>query len=246
MILWFMATTLMISASFAEVGKISKLLVPGSAYISRNQEKITLAQDTLLEQGDELFTMDSVVVVYLYPSTQMSLSKNTQIKITESLIENSGDKEKSFSIINFVKGLVRLLVTKDDNLEIDQKIVADGVAFAVRGTEFEISKEGEDFDLDVIEGEVEVSSPYVQTFVPEMVKANEGFRFNKKARNFQRRKFAAKFKNHPGFARKEEMRERWKQKRMEQRQKRLNNQVFKNDKRSEGMNVRQRKERPRR
>ena len=94
MILWFMATTLMISASFAEVGKISKLLVPGSAYISRNQEKITLAQDTLLEQGDELFTMDSVVVVYLYPSTQMSLSKNTQIKITESLIENSGDKEK--------------------------------------------------------------------------------------------------------------------------------------------------------
>ena len=79
-----------------------------------------------------------------------------------------------------------------------------------------------------------------------MVKANEGFRFNQKARNFQRRKFVAKFKNHPAFAHKEEIRERWKKQRMEQRQKRLNKQVVKNDKRIERMNVRQRKERPKR
>jgi hypothetical protein len=243
MIPWFISFALIISASFAEVGKVSKIIGSGDAYIFRNQQKMLLAQDTLLEQGDELFTMDSVVVVYLYPTTQMSLSKNTQIKITESLIDIEGEKDKSFSVINFIKGLVRLQVTKDENLEIDQKVVADGVAFGVRGTEFEVSKEGEDFDLDVIEGEVEVSSPFVQTFVPEIVKANEGFRFNKKAKNFQRRKFFAKFKNHPEFANKKEMREKWKQKRMEKRQKRNNNQTVRNEKRSERVNGRQKNNR---
>lgn len=246
MIPWLLSLTLMISASIAEVGKVSKLVGNNDAYILRNNQKIAITLDALVEQGDELFTQDSVIVVYLYPTTQMSLAKNTQIKITESLIEGNGDKEKSFSIIDFVKGIVRLQVTKDENLEIEQKIVADGVAFAVRGTEFEVSSEGEDFDLDVIEGEVEVSSPYVQTFVPEMVKANEGFRFNKKAKNFQRRKFLAKFKNHPGFARKEEMREKWKQKRMEQKQNRLNKREMRSDKRAVKMNMRQRKDRPRR
>lgn len=217
MIFWMMAFSILITTSFAEVGKISKILGTGDAYIQRSHEKISIQENINLEQGDELFTEGSVIVVYLYPTTQISLSKNTQIKITESLIEGDGQKEKSFSVIEFIKGIVRLQVTKDENLEIDQKVVADGVAFAVRGTEFEVSQTGEDFDLDVLEGEVEVSSPYVQTFVPEIVKANEGFRFNKKARNFQRRKFGMKFKNHPGFARKEELKQKWKQKRLEQK-----------------------------
>jgi len=221
MIFWVMAFSILVSTSFAEVGKISKILGPGDAYIQRSHEKVYIRENINLEQGDELFTEGSVIVVHLYPTTQISLAKNTQIKINESLIEGDGEKEKSFSVIEFIKGIVRLQVTRDENLEIDQKVVADGVAFAVRGTEFEISQDGEDFDLDVLEGEVEVSSPYVQTFVPEIVKANEGFRFNKKARNFQRRKFGMKFKNHPGFARKEEMRQKWKQKRFEQKKNRL-------------------------
>jgi hypothetical protein len=217
MIFWMMAFSILVTTSFAEVGKISKVLGAGDAYIQRSHEKISIQENINLEQGDELFTEGSVIVVYIYPTTQISLAKNTQIKITESLIEGDGPKEKSFSVIEFIKGIVRLQVTKDENLEIDQKVVADGVSFAVRGTEFEVSQTGEDFDLDVLEGEVEVSSPYVQTFVPEIVKANEGFRFNKKARNFQRRKFGMKFKNHLGFARKEEMKQKWKQKRLEQK-----------------------------
>ncbi len=158
MIPWLLTFVLLTSASFAEVGKISKIVGASDAYILRNQTKISASQDLNIEEGDELFTQDSVLVVYLYPTTQMSLAKNTQIKITKNLIEDDGEKEKSSSIINFIKGLVRLQVTKDENLEIDQQVVADGVAFAVRGTEFEVSNAGEDYDLDVIEGEVEVSS----------------------------------------------------------------------------------------
>jgi hypothetical protein len=232
---WLISFVLLASTAFAEVGKISKVVGSGDAYILRNKEKITITVDASIEQGDELFTQDSVLIVYLYPTSQIGLAKNTQIKITQNLIEGTDEKDKSFSVIDFIKGLIRLQVTKEDNLEIEQKIVADGVAFAVRGTEFEVSQEGEDFDLDVIEGEVEVTSPYVNTFVPEIVKANEGFRFNKKSRNFQRRKFGAKFKNHPEFAKREEIRQKWKKNRLERKQKRLENKDSKTVKRADKM-----------
>jgi hypothetical protein len=217
MFIWLMLI-LSVTTSFAQVGKISKIVGAGDAYILRGQARIAMIQDANLELGDELFSNESVLVLHLYPSSQISLAKNSQIRINQSLIEGNGEKEKSFSVISFIRGLVRIQVTRDSSLEIDQKIIADGVAFAVRGTEFEVSKEGDDFDLDVMEGEVEVSSPFVQTFVPEIVKANEGFRFNKKEKNFKRRKFKTKFKNHPGFAGQQEIREKWKKKRSEFKQ----------------------------
>ena len=214
MIVWFISFALLISASIAEVGKVSKAIGSNDAYILRNQKKLSITQDFELEKGDEVFTQNSVLVIYLYPTTQISLAKKTQIKVSENLIKDDKTKAKIFSIISFIKGIVRLQLTKDDKLEIDQRIVAEGVAFSARGTEFEVSSTGGNIDLDVIEGEIEVSSPYVQTFVPEIVKANEGFTFNKKAKSFQRRKFLARFKNHPSFVRKEEILEKWKQKRL--------------------------------
>lgn len=214
MFLWVASFLLLISTAMAEVGKISKIIGTGDAYILRSSSKMNVAQDALLEEGDEIFTQDSVVVVHLYPQSQLSLSKNTHVKLSKSVIDESTETEKAFSIIDYVKGIIRLQVTKDPNQAIEQKVQADGVAFAVRGTEFEISQEGDDVDLDVVEGEVEVSSPHVQTFVPEIVKANEGFRFNKRARNFQRRKFKMRLKE-TGFTSRAEVREQWKKKRQE-------------------------------
>lgn len=213
MYFWALCFLLLTNIAFAEVGKITKIIGGSDVLIMRGSEKKILTSGAKLEVGDEIFSSDTVVQIHLYPTTQLNLAKNTQIKITKNLIEETGSIDKSFSVINFIKGLVRIQVTKEANLEIDQKIEADGVAFAVRGTEFEISKDNEDYDLDVVEGEVEVSSPFVQTFVPEIVKANEGFKFNKKARQFERRKFRRNFKDAPAFANKSEMRKNWKQKR---------------------------------
>ncbi len=220
--MYFCLSLLMMTTStFAEIGKITKLVGSGDAYLERRAQKMAMSQDLLLEEGDTLFSQGAVVLIHLYPSTQLSLSKNTQITLTQNLIEDDKAKEKTTSFVNFIKGVVRVLVTKDADQEIEQKVTADGVAFAVRGTEFEVSDVGDDFDLDVIEGEVQVSSPYVQTFMPEIVKRNEGFRFNKGQKKFQRRKFGLKFKNHPGFKRREEIREVWKMKKQERRAKRL-------------------------
>jgi len=209
------------AVAIAEDGQITKVVGDNSAYLVRNNQQILLKEALPLEQGDSIYSMDSVVLIYLRPTTQISISKNTHIIITKNLIEVDLDKEKSTSVIEFLKGLIRLQVTSDDGLEINQQIIADGVSFGVRGTEFEVSKEGEDFDLDVIEGKVEVTSPYVQTFVPEIVKANEGFKFNKKERRFQRRQFKTNFSGHPRFANKEEIRQRWKQKRKAIKEKRI-------------------------
>ncbi|MFP5387461.1 MAG: hypothetical protein ACLGHN_15390, partial [Bacteriovoracia bacterium] len=92
----------------------------------------------------------------------------------------------------------------------EQKVTADDVAFGVRGTEFEVAfTDDSEVDLDVVEGEVEVSSPHVHTFVPEIVKANEGFKFDRKRRKFVRRKFHLKMKDHPGFQKPSELRKKW-------------------------------------
>jgi hypothetical protein len=214
---WALCFLLLTNIAFAEVGKISKVLGSPDAFIMRGTQKIVLAADAKLEVGDEIFSQASVLLIHLYPTTQLSMAKQTQIKITKSLIDETSGTDRAFSIINFIKGLVRVQVVKENNLEVDQKIEADGVAFAVRGTEFEVSKDNEDFDLDVLEGEVEVTSPFVQTFVPEIVKANEGFKFNKKARKFERRKFRRKFKDAPAFAGKDQLRKNWKQKRKTRR-----------------------------
>ena len=214
---WALCFLLLTNIAFAEVGKISKILAGSDAYIMRGSEKKVLAADFNLEVGDEVFSQESVVLIHLYPTTQMSMAKNTQIKITQSLIEQTANQEKAFSVINFIKGIIRVQVTKETALDVDQKVEAEGVVFAVRGTEFEVSDEKEGIDLDVTEGVVEVSSPYVQSFVPEIVKANEGLRFNKKARKFERRQFRRKFKDAPAFANKQEMRKNWKQKRQDKK-----------------------------
>jgi hypothetical protein len=215
MFLWLSLLLLITPQSYGQVGKILKKIGPGEAFILRNNKKIIIKKDTLLNLGDEVSSVKSVLLIHLEPTLQMSVGQDTVLKISEYLLEGDEKKEKSTSVIDFLKGIVRLQVNKYHDLEVNQKIRTKDVAFGVRGTEFEVSNDGENVDLDVIEGEVEVTSPHVQTFVPEIVKRYEGFRFNLKRRDFQRRKFLSKFKDHPGFQSRSEIRELWLQKKRE-------------------------------
>lgn len=208
-----------LNTSFAEVGKVLKVVGDSDAYLMRAQSKISLAPDQILELGDEIFSQNSMPVIHLFPGTQLSLAKNTQIKITEHMIEENAEAvKKSTSVIDFIRGILRASITREEGEEVEQKFQAKGVAFGVRGTEFEVSQEGDDeVDLDVFEGSVEVTSPDVHTFVPEIVKANEGFKFSRKKRLFSRRNFSPKFKNHPGFENKKQLRQQWKEMRKQRR-----------------------------
>jgi hypothetical protein len=199
--LFFFLSFFILNNSLAEVGKVLKVTGNTGAYLIRESSKITLTPELLLKLGDEIFTQNSIPVIHLYPGTQLSLAFNSQIKLTEHMIEENAETvKKSTSVIELIRGILRASITREEGEEVDQKIQAKGVSFGVRGTEFEVSQEGDDeVDLDVFEGSVEVSSPDVHTFVPEIVKANEGFKFSRKKKTFARRKFSPKFKNHPGF-----------------------------------------------
>jgi len=73
----------------------------------------------------------------------------------------------------------------------NMKVLNDDVSFSTESGEFRVSlNENNDVDLDVASGEVLVSSPHVHTFVPEIVKAKEGFRYKSNPPGFERRKYS--------------------------------------------------------
>lgn len=217
--IWLILSLFVLNPAWAEVGKVLKLTDGSDAYLMREQNKIPLAPELLLELGDELFSQNTHVVVHIFPGTQISLSKNTDIKLTEHFIEEEAEAvKKSSSVVEFIKGIIRLSITREGDEELNQKVQAEGVAFGVRGTEFEVSlDDASEVDLDVFEGAVEVTSPHVHTFVPEIVKANEGFKYNRRQKSFARRKFSPKFKNHPGFENSKKLRQQWKELRKQRR-----------------------------
>lgn len=168
------------------VGEVLALKGGTNASLYRSGTRTALDVGSELEIGDTLRSDDSHVVFMIYPKIQMSLSRGSEMKITSHLVD-SANTEKSSSLIELIKGIIRVQVIRDEGEQVEHKIDAGGVSFAVRGTEFEVTSTEDDAELDVIEGEVEVSSPYVQTFVPEIVKGNEGFRYSKRAKKFERR-----------------------------------------------------------
>lgn len=211
MLLWILPVFMM-TFSFAEVGRVVKIVGGQDAYILRQGEKQVLQAEQDLEEGDQIFSQSSHVVIQIYPATQMSIIKDSEVTLTQNLIEETEQVKKATSLIELVKGLIRLQVTKEEGMELDQTVRAPQVAFSVRGTDFEVSTLGDDIDLDVYEGDVEVSSPNVQTFVPYHVKAKEGFRYSRKSPGFARRNFAPKLKE-PGFVPREKLKAFWHKKR---------------------------------
>lgn len=207
----FLFLIAMTTSLFAESGKVLKT-IGSDTFLRRDGTESVLEADKILQQGDEIVTGKGSALLLLYPATQISLSPDTHIKISEHTIEQMEVKERAVSVIGFLKGFIKVMVTKDADQEVDQRYDAKDVSFGVRGTEFELSENDEGVDLDVSEGVIEVSSPHVQSFVPEIVKANEGLQFSKKRKNFLRRKFAPKFKDRSLFKDKKELLKEWKAK----------------------------------
>lgn len=204
----FLILLLSTSSSFAGIGKVINL-IGSDAVLLRGSKEIPVTLDQEIELQDRLFSRESIVVVYLAPASQLSLSKNSEVQISEALLQEGEDLTRSESIIDLIKGLIRLQVVKEEGIEVNQLIRTKDVAFGVRGTDFEVKLEEEEVLLDVYEGEVEVTSPHVSTLVPYFIKGNEGFRYGRRKMSFDKMKFSPRFRE-AGFRKKEEIRERWK------------------------------------
>lgn len=175
MTLWALCFLLLSNIAFASIGTISKMSGNTGAYMMRGTQKKLLSKKLKLEEGDEIFSGDNHVALTLQPSVQLTLKKKTQIKIV------------NMTSIQFLKGQIRI-----NNSKTDLKLEADGLSVKSQNADFELTQVKENFELDVFKGDVEVSSPLIQTFVPEIVKANEGLSFIKKAPKFERRKLKGK------------------------------------------------------
>ena len=79
---------LIVFSASAEVGKVVKIAGENTGYLIRTGDRVSLNQDISLELGDEIHSDNSVLVLYLYPGTQMSLGKKTSIKLTEHFIDS--------------------------------------------------------------------------------------------------------------------------------------------------------------
>ncbi len=114
-------------------------------------------------------------------SSEILRLKDAQIVVGE----NSEAKVINQQEVRILKGHIQVKTKKN------MKVLNDDVSFSTESGEFRVSlNENNDVDLDVASGEVLVSSPHVHTFVPEIVKAKEGFRYKSNPPGFERRKYS--------------------------------------------------------
>jgi hypothetical protein len=156
------------------VGEVSKLIGTG-AKVNRSGDIQVLIEGQTLELGDRVMSNEAIVQLILFPGTQMNLSKNTELIISEHLLESSQSK----SIIEFIKGELRVLVKKFQPEEkVEQTYRTGLVDFGVRGTEFILSDSNEASDIEVVEGEVQATERDSNRILGS-VKANERFKYLK-------------------------------------------------------------------
>lgn len=201
---------MMAHATDSELGRVVQ--TSEGSYLVRNSQKTPLVPELSLELGDDVFSGRGTTLIHIYPGAQVALSPGSGIKISENSMLESKETLVTHNVIDFLKGIIRVLVTKDVDQEINQRIRTESVSFGVRGTEFDISfGNDQDVELDVLQGVVEASSPYVQSFVPEIIKTGEGLRFSRSKKSFGKRPFIARFKQSPTFLTRADLRKKWKE-----------------------------------
>jgi hypothetical protein len=208
---FFILTFLFLTHSaWSGVGKVVKTSSTDNAVIQRASRIIKIIPGTNLEVGDVIQSQNSLVLLHIYPGIQVSLDRNSEIKISEGIILKKDDLEKINSVIDLIKGSGRFKVSKDFDQGINQRVQSSRISFDVSEAEFEVSLgNNQIIDLHVFDGEVQANSPDVHTFVPEIIKAKEGFRFETTKKAFSRIRFAPKFLNHLALSPNNEIKKKW-------------------------------------
>lgn len=204
----------------AEVGVVTRVVGP-DAKIIREGSSLPVFQNTQLEEGDRIETNNSVVLLQVYPSTQINLSENSVFVIEEHDVEFEGNNETSDIIMGFLKGKLKILVKKlrDEDVT-SQTLKTNMVSLAVRGTEFEVEESDEGTNVDVIEGSVaavsETESVELNKDVSIEIKKKGQFRLAqglRKGRKLIKQEWRLNFNDN------EQARQRWRERRTDIRHK---------------------------
>lgn len=171
------------TTAWARIGEVVKISGVADSYIARGDEKLKIKKDSDLQLNDTIHSKSSRILIYINPGIQVAVSKGAQLKLTQDLIE-------------LTRGILRVKLTPEGN----SKIQTSNVTFSGTASEFEVYHLNDKLTgLEVVEGVVEASSPFVQSFVPEITKTKEGLKFERKSKTFSKTKFSPKFKSFPKF-----------------------------------------------
>ncbi|MFA6237948.1 MAG: FecR domain-containing protein [Bacteriovorax sp.] len=209
----------------AEVGIITKV-IGGDAVIFRDDKTILVYQNTELEEGDRIETNNSVVLLQVYPGTQINLSAKSDFTIIEHDVEFEGVNEDSAITFGFLRGKLKILVDKLlDSDSTSQTIKTKTVALAVRGTEFEVEENDEGTSVDVTEGKVAAMTDEdtVELKKDESIQVLQNGA-GRLAGKIKRNNKLIKHKWQVSFQDKEKIKGHWRERRKEQRDK-----VFRTD-----------------
>ncbi|WPU65162.1 hypothetical protein [Peredibacter starrii] len=208
--LWLLCFMMTLSTAFADIGKVLKLTDKSEAHIIRNKSKIELKSDSKLEVGDVVVAGNSNLLLQLYPETQVILTKSSELLIEQSDLEVTKKEERAFSVLKLQKGSFKAHTPSRKTQVIEQRWETEGASAAATQGEFEMAlSDSKNVDVDVFQGQLIVSSPFIQSFVPEVVKAKEGLTFVSKDKAFSRREAKSNLGNEPSFMADKVVRKSW-------------------------------------
>lgn len=159
----------MLSFTFADSGKVLDLSPNSSSYVIRGDQKLSLVREFQLSNRDEIKAEGS--------SVQFKFGDAIFILLRSSSVSLGPGK------IFLNEGSVVVKAAKETLVE------APKVSFTASEATFSLMLSETGAEVDVEKGEVTVSSPLIMTFVPEIVKAQQGLRFDQKEKKYIRRKF---------------------------------------------------------
>jgi hypothetical protein len=193
-----------ISFVYAQVGEVRSVRIASDGWIFRNGTKLKLNEGMTLNVGDNIHTESSFVTLLLYPKIQICLVKGSELTLSQHLLDDGN--EQTTSVIDFVKGQIRIQVTKDGSEKIDQQVKTRYLTVGVRGTEYEVLTTDQETEVDVFEGQVEVTSPNGKR--TELVNPNQGLRIGKDESQFVRIPVRERVQD-TRFLTRDGIRERW-------------------------------------
>ncbi len=154
--------------------------IKGTGLILTGDDTIpeSVVEGESVEPGDELFTKDnSEMTLALNDNTLIHLSANSQVKVTD-LTPNT--TQGFSSRIQLLLGTILSEVEKLNESQSSFEIEAGGVVCGVRGTGFEVKKQGDFIGTKTYHGAVEMK----KNGITQLVKENEHSTFNLKNSNF--------------------------------------------------------------
>lgn len=148
--------------------------------------KDQMNEKQVIQAGDELRSQEELSLS-LPPASELALGKNSSLKVVQHVILEK-EKEVINTELKLSQGSLRVKTFPDKEMDIDQKIVTDDVSIRSSVGDFETVIKDDSVEVKVYQGQIQVSSPYVQSFVPEIVNEGETLIFSKHEKKFLPRK----------------------------------------------------------